>query len=57
MENNTYQLECECYNCEYKGTVVIEKGVTVKDKECPTCGNRTLSRYYPPVAMSSEDYT
>lgn len=58
MSTDTYKIETYCTNCNFTGPIDIEKGKFVADKECPSCGNKSLEKKEPPLRMTPhvEDY-
>jgi len=46
-KSNIYEVDVICYNCDFKGKVDINKGVQIKEAECPRCGNTPLRPALP----------
>lgn len=41
---DTYSVEVECSNCNFKDTIKIMKGILISGERCPNCGCKTLER-------------
>jgi hypothetical protein len=39
--SNTYDMQCTCGNCHFKGDIAFQKGTPAGQTECPNCGCKT----------------
>lgn len=55
----TYTLDTFCQNCDFEGSVNIEKGNEVNNHECPKCGTKMLKKVTKIVTLKPhvEDYS
>lgn len=51
MSEEKYNLEVCCKNCNFDGTVELEKGMKVEDSLCPECGCKTLVKKMRPIRI------
>lgn len=40
--STTYDMQVQCSNCGYEGTIQIPKGYMVYTQKCPNCTCKTL---------------
>jgi len=51
MENETYELDAFCKNCNFQGKIQIPKGMTLVEIQCPTCKLKMLEKKIPPARL------
>ena len=50
-EQENYQIEVWCGNCDFKCPISIPKGVKVEDQSCPNCSVNDLRKHSKPVSF------
>lgn len=58
MENEIYELDAFCKNCDFNGKVTVPKGIVFSEAKCPKCGIKMLVKKLPPIRIIPhiEDY-
>ncbi len=58
MENEVYQLDVFCKNCDFQGKIDIPKGMVLTEIHCPTCKLKQLEKRLPRMRITPhiEDY-
>jgi hypothetical protein len=44
MNKETYKANVKCVNCDYVGSMNIEKGKRIMSEVCPACGCKSLHK-------------
>ncbi|OHA87739.1 MAG: hypothetical protein A3A96_02085 [Candidatus Zambryskibacteria bacterium RIFCSPLOWO2_01_FULL_39_39] len=52
MDKETYELDVFCKNCDFSGKVLIPKGVSFTEHQCPKCGVVELQKKLTPARIT-----